>query len=67
MIFRRFYTSRPLAHGFGKNSGLGLSISRQIIDVHGGRIHAANVQDGEGRSTGSRFTVELPLANDGAS
>lgn len=67
VIFRRFYTSRPLAHGFGKNSGLGLSISRQIIDVHGGRIHAANVQDGEGRSTGSRFTVELPLANDGAS
>jgi len=67
VIFRRFYTSRPLAHGFGKNSGLGLSISRQIIDVHGGRILAANVQDGEGRSTGSRFTVELPLANEGAS
>lgn len=66
VIFRRFYTSRPLAHGFGKNSGLGLSISRQIIDVHGGRIHAANVLDGEGRSTGSRFTVELPLAGEGA-
>lgn len=67
VIFRRFYTSRPLAHGFGKNSGLGLSISRQIIDVHGGRIHAANLSDGEGRTTGSRFTVELPLVTDGAS
>ena len=31
-IFRRFYTSRPVSHGFGKNSGLGLSISRQIVE-----------------------------------
>jgi two-component system sensor histidine kinase ChvG len=65
VIFRRFYTSRPLAHGFGKNSGLGLSISRQIIDVHGGRIHAANVVDSDGHTTGARFTVELPLVTDG--
>lgn len=65
VIFRRFYTSRPLAHGFGKNSGLGLSISRQIIDVHGGRIHAANVLGSDGHVTGARFTVELPLATDG--
>ncbi len=66
VIFRRFYTSRPLAHGFGKNSGLGLSISRQIIDVHGGRIHAANVMAGDGQVTGARFTVELPLVAQGS-
>ncbi len=66
VIFRRFYTSRPLAHGFGKNSGLGLSISRQIIDVHGGRIHAENVRDAAGATAGARFTVELPVVNDGA-
>ncbi|WP_131113200.1 stimulus-sensing domain-containing protein [Lichenihabitans psoromatis] len=40
-IFERFYTDRP-EHGFGQNSGLGLSISRQIIDAHGGRIFARN-------------------------
>ncbi len=40
-IFERFYTDRP-NHGFGQNSGLGLSISRQIIEAHGGRIRAAN-------------------------
>jgi two-component system sensor histidine kinase ChvG len=65
VVFRRFYTSRPLAHGFGKNSGLGLSISRQIIDVHGGRIHAANVVALDGQVTGARFTVELPLVAEG--
>jgi two-component system sensor histidine kinase ChvG len=65
-IFRRFYTSRPLAHGFGKNSGLGLSISRQIIDVHDGRIEASNVKDEAGRITGARFMVILPLAPEGA-
>jgi len=67
VIFRRFYTSRPLAHGFGKNSGLGLSISRQIIDVHGGRIHASNIKDGDGHVIGARFTVELPLITQGSS
>src|SRR5258707_10914829 len=36
-IFERFYTDRP-HQGFGQNSGLGLSISRQIIEAHGGRI-----------------------------
>ena len=36
-IFERFYTDRP-SQGFGQNSGLGLSISRQIIEAHGGRI-----------------------------
>jgi two-component system, OmpR family, sensor histidine kinase ChvG len=40
-IFERFYTDRP-NEGFGQNSGLGLSISRQIVEAHGGRIWAAN-------------------------
>ncbi len=40
-IFDRFYTDRP-NQGFGQNSGLGLSISRQIVEAHGGRIWAAN-------------------------
>ena len=40
-IFERFYTDRP-NQGFGQNSGLGLSISRQIIEAHGGRIRAMN-------------------------
>ena len=42
-IFDRFYTDRP-DQGFGQNSGLGLSISRQIIEAHGGRIWAENRQ-----------------------
>ena len=56
-IFKRFYTERPADHGFGKNSGLGLSIVRQIVTGLGGRVFAEN------RSTrGARFVVELPLA-----
>jgi two-component system sensor histidine kinase ChvG len=61
-VFRRFYTERPASHGFGKNSGLGLSISRQIVEVHGGRIFASNLRDDTGKVTGARFTIELPLA-----
>jgi two-component system sensor histidine kinase ChvG len=40
-IFERFYTDRP-DQGFGQNSGLGLSISRQIVEAHGGKIRAEN-------------------------
>ena len=40
-IFEQFYTDRP-SQGFGQNSGLGLSISRQIIEAHGGRVWACN-------------------------
>jgi two-component system sensor histidine kinase ChvG len=43
-IFERFYTDRP-SQGFGQNSGLGLSISRQIVEAHGGRIWACNRPD----------------------
>ncbi|HXZ14684.1 MAG TPA: sensor histidine kinase [Roseiarcus sp.] len=67
-IFERFYTDRP-NQGFGQNSGLGLSISRQIVEAHGGRIWAANrpfegnakeVGDPSRHGTGARFVVELP-------
>lgn len=57
-IFKRFYTERPHEQGFGKNSGLGLSIARQIVEGHGGRIRAENRKD----RTGARFIVDLPLA-----
>ena len=57
-IFERFYTDRADTDGFGQNSGLGLSISRQIIEAHGGTIKAEN-RSGEG--TGARFIVGLPL------
>ena len=63
-IFERFYTDRP-HQGFGQNSGLGLSISKQIIDAHGGRIWAENRRgpaDADGNQTvsGARFVVRLP-------
>jgi two-component system sensor histidine kinase ChvG len=57
-IFKRFYTERPHEQGFGKNSGLGLSIARQIVQGHGGRVWAENC-DG---AKGARFVIELPLA-----
>jgi hypothetical protein len=57
-IFERFYTDRAEQSGYGNNSGLGLSISRQIIEVHGGTIEAANRPGNtEGESGGARFTV----------
>lgn len=61
-IFRRFYTERPASHGFGKNSGLGLSISRQIVEVHNGRITASNLRAADGTISGARFMIELPLS-----
>jgi two-component system sensor histidine kinase ChvG len=59
-IFERFYTSRPKGAAFGHNSGLGLSIARQIVEAHGGRIWAENRQDAEGKVQGARFAVEFP-------
>ncbi len=63
-IFDRFYTDRP-HQGFGQNSGLGLSISKQIVEAHGGRIWAENRPgpidaEGDARIAGARFTVRLP-------
>ncbi len=63
-VFERFYTDRP-GEGFGQNSGLGLSISRQIVEAHGGRIWAENrmtppVPSGEPKIAGARFVVRLP-------
>ena len=66
-IFDRFYTDRP-HQNFGNNSGLGLSISRQIIEAHGGKIWAENrrgvpTHDGaEPLILGARFVVHLPAA-----
>ncbi len=60
-IFERFYTDRP-DQAFGNNSGLGLSISRQIVEAHGGTITAANRTDAAGNLLGARFTVFLPPA-----
>jgi two-component system sensor histidine kinase ChvG len=64
-IFERFYTDRPEEQGFGQNSGLGLSISRQIVEAHRGTIAAENRlgptdADGEATRLGARFIVRLP-------
>ncbi|MBB4237191.1 two-component system sensor histidine kinase ChvG [Rhizobium esperanzae] len=60
-IFERFYTDRPESEGFGQNSGLGLSISRQIAEAHGGSLRAENITDAEGHMLGARFILALPL------
>lgn len=67
VIFDRFYTDRPDTEAKeGKNSGLGLSISREIIRAHGGQISAeSRFEDGSGPDDaplGARFVVKLPLA-----
>ncbi len=57
-IFDRFYSERPANEKFGTHSGLGLSISRQIVEAHGGTIAASNRLDKQG----ARFTIKLPVA-----
>ncbi len=61
-IFDRFYSERPRGEKFGTHSGLGLSISKQIVEAHGGTIRAENRLDPEGRVKGARFVVTLPAA-----
>ena len=63
-IFERFYTDRP-HQGFGQNSGLGLSITKQIVEAHGGTIGVENRTGPAGpgeppRVLGARFVVRLP-------
>lgn len=59
-VFQRFYTERPAGEKFGTHSGLGLSISKQIVEAHGGSIRAENRRDDNGRVCGARFVVRLP-------
>ena len=58
-IFDRFYSERPEGEAFGKHSGLGLSIAKQIVDAHKGSIYAENITDETGVRKGARFTVAL--------
>nr|WP_321461877.1 sensor histidine kinase [uncultured Cohaesibacter sp.] len=64
-VFERFYTDRPQGEDFGQNSGLGLSISKQIVEAYSGEIQASNrlgegEAEGETVILGARFTVRFP-------
>ncbi|HEX5262463.1 MAG TPA: stimulus-sensing domain-containing protein [Phenylobacterium sp.] len=60
-VFERFYTSRPKGAAFGGNSGLGLSIARQIAEAHGGTLRAQN-RLVDGKVVGAVFLLILPEA-----
>jgi two-component system, OmpR family, sensor histidine kinase ChvG len=60
-IFERFYSERPASEKFGTHSGLGLSISKQIVEAHRGSIRAENRRDVDGSTLGARFIVRLPV------
>lgn len=63
-IFERFYTDRPEGESFGQNSGLGLSISRQIAEAHGGSLRAENIPGEAGAGPrGARFILSLPVGS----
>jgi len=62
-VFSRFYSQRPKEEAFGEHSGLGLSIVRQIVEAHGGTIHAENRGTQPGGIVGARFVVRLPLSS----
>ena len=60
-IFERFYTERPAGEKFGTHSGLGLSISQQIVQAHNGLVDVQNRLSPDGRIDGADFSVMLPL------
>ena len=62
-IFNRFYQERPSEEKFGTHSGLGLSISKQVIETHGGTIWAENRKSNNGKILGARFIFWLPAEN----
>lgn len=62
-IFDRFYSERPDSESFGNHSGLGLSITRQIVKNYGGTIHAENKRDTHGNITGARFILIFQQAD----
>ena len=64
-IFDRFYSERPHSEHFGQHSGLGLAISRQIIEALHGTLEAENQHDPNGAVTGARFVIRLPRADRG--
>ena len=61
-VFARFYTSRPKGAVFGGNSGLGLSIARQIAEAHGGSLNANNRIGPDNQVMGAAFLLILPEA-----
>lgn len=59
-IFERFYSERPSGERFGQHSGLGLSISKQIVEGLRGTISAENLRGADGKVVGAHFVVRLP-------
>ena len=62
-IFERFYSERPAAEKFGLHSGLGLSICKQIVEAHNGKIFAKNRRGYQNDIKGARFIITLPIMN----
>tara|TARA_B100000700_G_C15027346_1_gene848888 strand:- start:587 stop:2236 length:1650 start_codon:yes stop_codon:yes gene_type:complete len=62
-IFERFYSERPPSEKFGLHSGLGLSICKQIIEAHNGKISVKNRTDYQNDITGAQFIITLPIIN----